>query len=519
VFGCISVDLVHHRHLDADVVKIDPITLFKSKILQASDKSTAQQLVISGTSCQANFGSVHVEALAALNLHMKHEKAQIRLLKPKTSTDRIETQQVPIKNKASKPKSVTTVSLQFNLLSATFTHPLCRAPVLVLLLNNLVLARQTFLRQQMLRSPTISSVLLVSLGSLSLNMCSLGICVAPPKDASSYTHPAFSLRFESASDGSSLILSKLNGAFIAIDLKVIRTLSKVWKTPSMRLKTSATSASSSSSTKDSVPKKQKSSWLAGLHFLSDMTSTVIRVGQGDAVSEFSANGILFRNRGHHLSNWPHSFNAGCPFSWIMSSNVASADSAASCPSDFKAEVRAAIIAELQALEAVVGPSAVQSVAKARDRLLARISDADSPSRTRQSGGTDWSWGGDNVQALHAQADRLVSINRCIKFCIESVFASECSHGARIVRMRELRAITLSNLGSGQASKVGEGDDSPWTTEGERQLDACAISSLFASLLFHHFAGMRNAFLMFLEHESAPRMKALACFCWRAFRFP
>ena len=255
-------------------------------------------------------------------------------------------------------------------------------------------------------------------------------------------------------------------------------MTKIWKAPSLRLKTTSAEAASAGSSngnhKDSTSKKPKKSGLAGLHFLSDVCSTVIRVGQGDAVSEFSAAGILFRNRGHHLSNWPGSFNAGCPSSWIMASNVATADSAASSTSAVKSEVSSAIIDEMKALEASLGPSAAASIAKARERLLARVADADSFSRSRQNGGSDWSWGGDNVQALHAQADRLVSINRCIRFYIESVFASESSHGARIVRMRELRSQSLAKLGSGQASKVGDGDDSTWTTQGAAQ-SPCSCS--------------------------------------------
>jgi hypothetical protein len=154
----------------------------------------------------------------------------------------------------------------------------------------------------------------------------------------------------------------------------------------------------------------------------------------------------------------------------MASNVATADSAASSCSAVRSEASAAIIEELKALEASLGPSAAASIARTRDRLLARVAEADSSPHSRQNGGGDWSWGGDNVQALHAQADRLVSINRCIRFYIESVFASECSHGARIVRMRELRAQSLAKLGSGQASKVGDGDDSTWTIQGRLQLE-------------------------------------------------
>ena len=148
------------------------------------------------------------------------------------------------------------------------------------------------------------------------------------------------------------------------------------------------------------------------------------MGQGDAVSEFSATGILFRYRGHHLPQWPGSFNAGCPSSWIMASNVACADSSASSCSAVKSEASAAIVEELKALEAALGPASSAAIAKTRERLLARVAEADSSSRSRINGGSDWSWGGDNVQALHAQADRLVSINRCIRFYIESVFAAE-----------------------------------------------------------------------------------------------
>jgi hypothetical protein len=149
----------------------------------------------------------------------------------------------------------------------------------------------------------------------------------------------------------------------------------------------------------------------------------------------------------------------------MASNVATADSAASSSSAVKSEISAAIVEELMSLEAALGSSAAASIARARERLLARVAQADSSS-SRQKGGEDWSWGGDNVQALHAQADRLVSINRCIRFYIESVFASECSHGARVVRMRELRSQSMAALGSGQAGKVGCGDDSTWTTQGD-----------------------------------------------------
>jgi hypothetical protein len=465
VLGCVSIDLLHHRHLDADIVKIEPITVFKSAFPQVSDGTTTQQLVISGSAIQANLGSVHMEALSALALHVKHDQAQVKIFKPKKAAEKSSVQHVPMKEKKSKPQSVSTMSLQFKLIAVSFTHPLCRAPVLALELSNLVLARQTFLRQHWAQRPTIVSVLLVSLGSVLLNMCSLGISAAPAKDASAYSHPAFSLRSESASDGSVLVLSKLNGAFIAIDLKVIRILSKIWKAPSLRIKADAAVAAGSASIKDPSVKKPKKSGLAGLHFLSDVSSTVVRVGQGDAVSEFSATGILFRNRGHHLTNWPGSFNAGCPSSWIMASNVATADSAASSSSAVKSEISAAIVEELMSLEAALGSSAAASIARARERLLARVAQADSSS-SRQKGGEDWSWGGDNVQALHAQADRLVSINRCIRFYIESVFASECSHGARVVRMRELRSQSMAALGSGQAGKVGCGDDSTWTTQGD-----------------------------------------------------
>ena len=152
----------------------------------------------------------------------------------------------------------------------------------------------------------------------------------------------------------------------------------------------------------------------------------------------------------------------------MASNVATADSAASSTSAVKSEVSSAIVEEMKALETSLGPSAAASLAKARERLLARVAEADSFSRSRQNGGSEWCWGGDNVQALHAQADRLVSINRCIRFYIESVFASESSHGARIVRMRELRAQSLAKLGSGQAAKVSDGDDSTWTIQGKNR---------------------------------------------------
>jgi hypothetical protein len=485
LFGCISIDLVHHRNLDADIVTIQPITVFKSTFPQVSDGTTTQHLFVSGSSFQANFGSVHIEALSALALHAKHDQAQVSAFKPKAkaSASSADIQHIPIKEKKSKPKSVSTVSLQFKLLAVSFTHPLCRAPVLALELNNLVLARQTFLREHWAQLPTVVTALLVSLGSVSLNMCSLGVSAAAAKDASAYTHPAFSLRCESANDGSSLVLSKLNGAFISIDLKVIRMLSKIWSAPSLRLK--ATAQGPGASSKDAASKKPKKSGLAGLHFLSDVSSTIIRVGQGDAVSEFSATGILFRNRGHHLPQWPGSFNSGCPSSWIMASNVATADSAASTSSTVKSEASAAIIEELKVLEASLGPSAAASIARTRERLLARVAEADSSTRSRQSGGADWSWGGDNVQALHAQADRLVSINRCIRFYIESVFASECSHGARIVRMRELRAQSLGKLGSGLAGKVGDGDDSTWTIQGKKQLepDTLVLFFLFFCQLF------------------------------------
>jgi hypothetical protein len=524
LFGCISIDLMHHRHLDVDIVKIEPITIFKSAFPQVSDGTTTQQLVISGSTLQANFGSVHIEALSALSLHMKHDQAQVKTLKPVKSSGSADSKQVPNNARQSKPTSLSTISLQFKLLAVTFTHPLCRAPVLSLELNNLVLARQTFLREHWAQLPTIISTLLASLGSLSLNMCSLGVSAAPSKDASVHAHPAFSLRLESASDGSSLILSKLNGAFIAIDLKVIRMLSKIWKAPSLRLKATAPQFAAAGSSKESAAKKPKKSGLAGLHFLSDVSSTVIRVGQGDAVSEFSATGILFRNRGHHLSNWPGSFNAGCPSSWIMASNVAAADSASSSSSAVKSDFSAAIIDELKALEMSLGPSAAASIAKARERLLARVAEADSSSSTRQNGGVDWSWGGDNVQALHAQADRLVSINRCIRFYIESVFASESSHGARIVRMRELRAQSLAKLGSGQASKVGNGDDSTWTIQGKHSLLLnpvyfLSFSKLFSNLFSPCFAGMRNAFLMFLEDEYLFLFIFPVAFSLTPFTFP
>jgi hypothetical protein len=495
LFGTVSIDLLHHRHLDADVVKIEPITVFKSTFPQVSDGITTQQIVVSGSAIQANFGSVHVEALSALLLHIKHDQTQVKMFKPKKAAGVSDIQRAPVKEQKSKPQSVSTISLQFKLIALSFTHPLCRAPVLALELNNLVLARQTFLREPWAQRPTVVNVLLLSLGSVLLNMCSLGISSAPAKDASVYSHPAFSLRSESASDGSALVLSKLDGAFIALDLKVIRILSKIWKAPSLRLKADNAGAGSS---KGLSAKKEKKSGLAGLHFLSDVSSTVIRVGQGDAVSEFSATGILFRNRGHHLSNWPGSFNAGCPSSWIMASNVATADSAAASSSAVKSEVSAAIVEELKALEASLGANAAPTIARARERLLARVAQADSSAGSRQRGGEDWSWGGDNVQALHAQADRLVSINRCIRFYIESVFASESSHGARIVRMRELRAKSMAALGSGQASKVGCGDDSTWTTQGGKQCHfycfiTVAVSSLFSQPSRRHAQCISHVF--------------------------
>ncbi len=82
VLGCVSIDLLHHRHLDADVVKIEPITVFKSAFPQVSDGTMTQQLVISGSAIQANLGSVHMEALSALALHVKHDQAQVKIFKP-----------------------------------------------------------------------------------------------------------------------------------------------------------------------------------------------------------------------------------------------------------------------------------------------------------------------------------------------------------------------------------------------------------------------------------------------------
>jgi hypothetical protein len=87
-----------------------------------------------------------------------------------------------------------------------------------------------------------------------------------------YTHPAFSLRSESASDGSSLVLSKLNGAFISVDLKVIRMLSKIWNTPPSRIK--AATGSDAAANKEAASKKPKKSGVAGLHFLSDVSSAL-----------------------------------------------------------------------------------------------------------------------------------------------------------------------------------------------------------------------------------------------------
>ena len=265
---------MHHRKLDADVVKIEPITVYKSTFPQVSDGTVTQHVFISGAALHANLGSAHVEAISALALHVKHDQAQVKVFKPKAkqSGGRGEVHHVPVKEKKSKPKSVSTLSVQFKLLAIPFTHPLCRAPVLVLELNNLVLARQTFLREHWAQLPSIVSVLLVSLGAVSLNMSSLGVSAAPAKDASMYTHPAFSFRSESASDGSSLVLSKLNGAFISIDLKVIRMLSKIWNAPPSRLK--ACTGSDAPASKEPVSKKQKKSGVAGLHFLSDVSSAL-----------------------------------------------------------------------------------------------------------------------------------------------------------------------------------------------------------------------------------------------------
>ncbi len=272
--GCVSIDLMHHRNLDADVVKIEPITVYKSTFPQVSDGTVTQHVFISGSSFHANLGSAHVQAVSALALHVKHDQAQVKVFKPKAkhSSGRGDVEPLPVKEKKSKPKSVSTLSLQFKLLAVAFTHPLCRAPVLALELNNLVLARQTFIREHWAQLPSIVSVLLLSMGAVSLNMSSLGVAAAPAKDASMYTHPAFSLRSESASDGSSLVLSKLNGAFISIDLKVIRMLSKIWNTPLSRIKAAA--GPDAAASKEPASKKPKKSGVAGLHFLSDVSSAL-----------------------------------------------------------------------------------------------------------------------------------------------------------------------------------------------------------------------------------------------------
>ena len=60
-----------------------------------------------------------------------------------------------------------------------------------------------------------------------------------------------------------------------------------------------------------------------------------------------------------------------------------ADSASSSSSAVKSDVSAAIIDELKALEMSLGPNAAASIAKARERLLARVAEADSSSSTHR----------------------------------------------------------------------------------------------------------------------------------------